>query len=64
MNVYTVVKLCVDVEGARIYCTMYWAVCCLGCLLKCIPYRTVSLSGGLLPPWTPPFEEGGACPLL
>ena len=36
MNVYSVLKLCVDVEGQLRSVQYYCVAWCLGCLLKCI----------------------------
>lgn len=49
MTVHIVVNLCVDVEGQLCIVQCCWVVGCLGCLLDCVPDRTIS-PRGVLPP--------------
>ena len=49
MHLYTVLKLCVDVEGVRTHCTMKLACLILGMAVEMHPIAYRERRGGLSP---------------
>ena len=64
INIHLVLKLCVDVKGARTYSTMYcmYAVLFVGWLLEMPPIVYHEPRGALSPPGTPRLVMGGVMP--